>query len=153
MQRSVQFQLAFHCYLAAPWPTLDHCWGGNLNNLMLITALYSWFYLKDTGNFDGVSKVTFSFPRFVSACTKLAHLSNSFLNKVVFRAGLHESRSELKLVWNLKPLWKVVTFTCQFYYGQPWDLKPLSKVVPFTWRFHCGNFSNHSKILMHMHRW
>ena len=37
-------------------------------------------------------------------------------------ARLHETRSELKPVWNLKPLWNVVPFTLQF-----------------TWRFHCGN--------------
>ena len=55
-------------------------------------------------------------------------------------AGLHGARSELKPVWNLKPLWKFFPFTWQFHYGQPWDLKPLSKIIPFTWRFHCGNF-------------
>ena len=26
------------CYLAAPWPTLDHYWGDSLNHLMLITV-------------------------------------------------------------------------------------------------------------------
>ena len=34
------------------------------------------------------------------------------------RPGLHETRSELRLVWNLKLLWKIVSF---------------------TWRFHCSN--------------
>ena len=33
-----------------------------------------------------------------------------------FRARLHETRSELKLVWNLKPLWKVVPFTWWFHW-------------------------------------
>ena len=48
------------------------------------------------------------------------------------RARLHETQSDFKPVWNLKPLWKVVLFTWQFHYGQPSDLKPLSKIVPFT---------------------
>ena len=50
-------------------------------------------------------------------------------------ARLHETRSELKPVWNLKPLWNV-PFTWQF-----------------TWRFHCGNFPNNSKTLLHMCKW
>ena len=54
---------------------------------------------------------------------------------------MHETRSELKQVWNIKPLWKVVPFTWQFHYGRPWNLKSLSEIVPFTWRFHCGNAS------------
>ena len=41
------------------------------------------------------------------------------------RARLHETRSELKPVWDLKPLWKMFLF---------------------TWRFYCGNFPNCSKI-------
>ena len=49
-----------------------------------------------------------------------------------FRARLHETRSTLKPVWNLKPLWNVVLFTWQF-----------------TWRFHCNNFPNNSKALLH----
>ena len=55
---------------------------------------------------------------------------------VSLRACLHETRSELKPVWNLKPLWNVVLFTWQF-----------------TWRFHCGNFPNNSKTLLHMCKW
>ena len=47
----------------------------------------------------------------------------------ILRAHLHETQSELKPAWNLKPLWKI---------------------VPFTLRFHCGNFRKHNKILMHM---
>ena len=49
------------------------------------------------------------------------------------RARLHETRSQLKPVWNLKPIWNVVLFTRQF-----------------TWRFHCSNFPNNSKALLHM---
>ena len=30
-----------HCNLTIPWPTLCHCWGYRINNLMLITACYS----------------------------------------------------------------------------------------------------------------
>ena len=45
-----------------------------------------------------------------------------------YRAPLHETRSELKPVWNLKSLWNVVPLTWQF-----------------TWRFRCGNFSNNGK--------
>ena len=52
------------------------------------------------------------------------------------RARLHETRSELKPVWNLKPLWNVVPFTWQF-----------------TWRFHWGNFLNNGKALIHMCKW
>ena len=48
------------------------------------------------------------------------------------RARPHDTRSELKPVANLKPLWKV---------------------VPFTWQFHCGNFPDYSKILMHLRKW
>ena len=69
------------------------------------------------------------------------------------RARLHETRSELKPVWNLKPLWNVVPFTWQLHCEQPWNFKPLSKIVPFTWRFHCGNFPNRSKTLLHMCKW
>ena len=68
------------------------------------------------------------------------------------RARLRETRSEIKPVWNLKPLWKIVPFTLQFHYGQPWDLKPLSKIVSFTSPFHCGNFPKHSRILSHMRK-
>ena len=52
------------------------------------------------------------------------------------RARLHETRSELKTVWNLKPLWNVVPFTWQF-----------------TWTFRCGNFPNNSKTLLHICKW
>ena len=52
------------------------------------------------------------------------------------RERLHETRSELRPVWNLKPLWDVILFTWQF-----------------TWRFHCGNFKNNSKALLHMCKW
>ena len=48
------------------------------------------------------------------------------------RARLYETRSELKPIWNLEPLWKVVLF---------------------TWQFHCGNFPSHTKILFHMCKW
>ena len=84
---------------------------------------------------------------------KIASLRHRFfpVNFMKFlRAGLHETRSELKPVWNFKPLWKVVLFTWQFHYGQPWNLKLLSKIVLLTWIFHCGNFPNHSKALLHM---
>ena len=77
---------------------------------------------------------------------------NLLWTTIKLRARLHETRSELKPVWNLKPLWKVVPFTWQFHYGQLWDLKPLSKIFPFTWRYHCDNFSNRSRILMHMRK-
>ena len=53
-----------------------------------------------------------------------------------FRARLHETRNELKPVWNLKTLWNVVLFTWQF-----------------TWRFHCGNFSSNGKALLQMCKW
>ena len=69
------------------------------------------------------------------------------------RARSHETRSEIKPVWDLKVLWKAVPFTWQLHYGQLWDLKLLSKIVLFTWRFHCGNFPNQSKILMRMRKW
>ena len=59
---------------------------------------------------------------------------NSFILKL--RARLHETRIELKPVWNLKPLWNVVLFTWQF-----------------TWRFRCGNFPNNSKALLHVCKW
>ena len=48
------------------------------------------------------------------------------------RIRLHETRSELRPVWHLKSLWKV---------------------IPFTWRFHCANFPNHSKTLLQMCKW
>ena len=64
--------------------------------------------------------------------------SNRFENTqfYILRARLHDTRSELKPVWNLKPLWNVFPFTWQF-----------------TWRFHCGNFPNNSKILLHICKW
>ena len=31
----------WHCNLTVPWPTLCHCWGYSINNLILITACYS----------------------------------------------------------------------------------------------------------------
>ena len=43
--------------------------------------------------------------------------SRFFQKSPVFRACLHETRSELKPVWNLKPLWKVVSFTWWFHCG------------------------------------
>ena len=71
----------------------------------------------------------------------------------ILRARIHETRSELKPVWNLKPLWNVVPFTWQFHCEQHRNLKLLSKIVPFTRRFHCGNFPNHSNTLLHMCKW
>ena len=53
-----------------------------------------------------------------------------------FRPRLHEIRSELKPVWNLKPLRNVVPCTWQF-----------------TWRFHCDIFRNSSKTLLCMWKW
>ena len=53
--------------------------------------------------------------------------------EITFRARLHETRSEIKPVWNLEPLWNVVPFTWQF-----------------KWRFHCGNFPRNNKTLLHM---
>ena len=46
----------------------------------------------------------------------------------IFRERLHETRSELKPVWNLKSFWNVAPFTWQF-----------------TSRYHCDNFPNNSK--------
>ena len=51
-------------------------------------------------------------------------------------ARLHETRSELKPVWNLKPLWNVIPFIWQF-----------------RWRFHWGNFPNNNKTLLHRCKW
>ena len=39
---------------------------------------------------------------------------------IQFRERLHETQSEVKSVWNLKPLWKVLPFTWDC--SQPWDL-------------------------------
>ena len=33
------FGLFFNCYLAAPWQTLGHHWGGSLTHMMLITCI------------------------------------------------------------------------------------------------------------------
>ena len=60
------------------------------------------------------------------------HCGNFPNHSKILRAHLHETRNELKPVWNLKPLWKV---------------------VPFAWRFHCNNFPNNGKILMWMRQW
>ena len=49
---------------------------------------------------------------------------------IYLRARLHETRSELK------PLWNVIPFTWQF-----------------AMRFHCSNFPNNSKTLLHMCKW
>ena len=77
----------------------------------------------------------FSFPALL-----IIILRTSFVKVITFsdllRARLHETRSELKLVWNLKPLWNVVSFTGQF-----------------TWKFYHGNFQNNSKTLLHMCKW
>ena len=32
----------FNCYLATPWPTMDHYWGDSLANPMLITAFFTF---------------------------------------------------------------------------------------------------------------
>ena len=39
----------FNCYLAAPQPTMGHCQGADLTNLMFITA-FTYFNLKVTGS-------------------------------------------------------------------------------------------------------
>ena len=72
-----------------------------------------------------------------SVCPWSVYLLNSEYF-VVFGlwARLHETRSELKPVWNIKPLRNVVLFTWQF-----------------TWRFHCGDFPSNSKALLHMCKW
>ena len=54
---------------------------------------------------------------------------------ITLTACLHETRSELKPIWNLKPFWNVLI---------TWQ---------FTWRFHCGNFPNNSKTLLHICKW
>ena len=61
---------------------------------------------------------------------------NTLCKCIYLGARLHDTRSELKLIWNLKPLWNVVPFTWQF-----------------TWRFQCSNFPNNSKALLHMCKW
>ena len=39
----------WHCNLTVPWPTLCHCWGYSLNNLMLITAYSSSLTWRSLG--------------------------------------------------------------------------------------------------------
>ena len=39
----------FNCYLAAQWPTLGHCWGGNLTSPMLITAFSTYSTRRSPG--------------------------------------------------------------------------------------------------------
>ena len=74
-----------------------------------------------------------------------------------YSARLHETRSELKPVWNLKLLGNVVPFTWQFHCEQPWNLRPLLKIVLFPWRFHCSNFPNSKTCVnvnvLHMCKW
>ena len=71
-------------------------------------------------------------PRWVSPA--VAFTSNT--PRSILRARLHDTRSELKPVWNLKPLRNVVPFIWQF-----------------TWRFHCGSFPFKSEALLHMCKW
>ena len=118
----------------------------NRNEITSVPPLTLWRFLKRCFSLRIKSKIILFPPNFISWCR-----TEIFLWKL--RAHWYENWSELKPVWNLKPFWKVVPFTWQFHYSQTWDVKPISKTVPFTWRFHCGNFSNHSKILMHMRKW
>ena len=46
----MMWPLFFDCFLAVPRPTLGRCWGGNLTDLILITASDSWFDSKVTGS-------------------------------------------------------------------------------------------------------
>ena len=48
----------------------------------------------------------------------LTSAKESGASTFTLRERLHETQSELKTVWNLKSLWKV---------------------IPFTWQFQCGN--------------
>ena len=72
----------------------------------------------------------------INSETLYIYRNRNYFRNLLLRARLHETRSELKPVWNLKPFWNVVPFTWQF-----------------TWRFHCGNFPNNSKALLHMCKW
>ena len=80
------------------------------------------------------SLIKITFPReyygLVKKFTKSRHTNRCI------RARLHEIRSELKPVWNLKTLWNVFLFTWQF-----------------TWRFQSGSFLNNRKALLHLCRW
>ena len=58
------------------------------------------------------------------------------------RAHLHETRSELEPVWNLKPIWKVVLFTCQFQHDQPWDWSPFQKLFRLHSDFTAATFQS-----------
>ena len=49
-QRSLSWVHAiWHCNLTVPWPTLCHCWGCSLNNLMLIFAYSSSLTWRSLG--------------------------------------------------------------------------------------------------------
>ena len=104
-------------------------------------AWMTWMMLfLQTFNFLKVFHIT-RFLKFVPCCCcsillKYFTTFNSSKMLLNITACLHETRSELKLAWNLKPLWNVALFTWQF-----------------TLRFHCSNFPKNSKTLLHMCKW
>ena len=44
----------FNCYLAAPWPTLGHYWGGSLTHLMVITCI---LHIQPEGHWEPCNEV------------------------------------------------------------------------------------------------
>ena len=115
------------------------CWG--LDCLLEKETLFVYLY------FSGLKDIFHLYTHFETNCICPYHSLVEILGSFVLekrdlssakrlRAPLHDTRSELKPVWNLKPLWNVVLFTWQF-----------------TWRFHCSSFPNNSKTLLHMCKW
>ena len=51
-------------------------------------------------------------PLRLRACLRINFTLQNFDN---FRESLHETRNELKSVWDFKALWKVIPFTWQFH--------------------------------------
>ena len=88
------------------------------------TSVWNYFYIIQSS-------------KWCTSEEELCILQNAGSSIVVkFRARLHDTQSELKPVWYLKPLWNVVPFTWQF-----------------KWRFHCGNFPSNGKTLLHLCKW
>ena len=69
----------FNCYLASPWPTLGHCRGGSLANLMLITAFESGFDPKETGGL--VNNTCFLLEKLMIQKKQMEHLKESICKK------------------------------------------------------------------------
>ena len=110
--------LSQHCTSKLPvqcWPSLETTLDRQITCAML-TQSRNNFGQKNILHFFWIYLGQHYIRKLFVGCSPMAPLWENNLYNIVstMRARLHETRSELKPVWNLKPPWNLVPFTWQF---------------------------------------